>query len=1178
VILFRGSGADARRYLESDRSVADDYYLGDGVCLAELTVVDGAGEVVGAGSLTPVQYAAWVNWKDPLAGQSRGVPREAGPDRRNSPRFAEMVINVPKSLSIAAALHPEVSAALDRAQADAAGEARRFLGAHSVTRVGPRGGQEVVPVELLETVEVVHRTSRAGDPHRHVHFQIGTRVFAAGKWRALDTSALMNHQQGVIRALVTAVIAAHPDLADTLAAHGLTLDPVTGEVVELQPFNALMSKRGKQVEANLTALEAEWRAANPGESIGPVVAARLHQKAWALGRPAKRPTTLADEAGWLAELTAAGYVAPTPGDATSVARGGVGPVAPDDLSIQEVASRSLDRAAARASTWTVHDLRMHVTMLTTEHGVRAQPIDLRVFIDTATMLALDGTASVLPPGASVPEHVAHLTSVHVVAVETALRDALTDLATASTTAAYTGAATVASTLAGMAAQTGLDDEQLAAATAVASTRPLVVVEGAAGAGKTTMLGAAINAAATEGRAMRIVTPTRKAAQVAAAELGVPTDSVAALVYAHGFRWNPDGVWSRLTLDDVDPGTGKAYTGPLAAARLAPGERVVVDEAGMFDQDTAFALLTVIREAGATVALVGDRAQLPAVGRGGVLDMAAAIIAAAGGRTVDMTAVHRFADPDYANLTLAMREGDDPAAVFDRLAGMGLVVLHDTDDTSREHIAATVTDGAVVTVATNEQARELNEAIRAVRVEHGQVDNVRTVTGVDGLPIGAGDVIQTRRNDTVLGVTNRQTWTVQHIGDDGSVYVTDNDTGRRHHATVALPPSYVAEHTHLAYASTAYGVQGATVDTSHTVLSDVLSAASVYVAMTRGRRSNVLHIVARNITEAREQFVAAMGRDRADRGLAVATEAAVESVKGLVADGPVNLVAAERARLQGIVNRAEAEAGKWEHARDALARQRAQHRVEADELESVIARAQHLVEQTRNLIAEPLVKAAAVDASTLQEARLLAAQARGNAGSARGFRKHSAARTRADADATCRDAEDRVRRRWGTAPQPGTDVTVWAHQVADLAADAHPQVVAAHEGVEDATAELSALKERHRTQRATLGRQVLAGTTPSDVPRSTHRTSRRTSGAFAGPTPPNPRAEASAWRRWAEAARADLARIDALPLYEASALIRARMQEQATRNQSRHDGPRNAQPDWFAHRPDTGRTPGPGRTL
>jgi hypothetical protein len=50
------------------------------------------------------------------------------------------------------------------------------------------GAQEVVPIEQMQVVGITHRTSRAGDPHRHIHMQIGTRVWAAGKWRALDTA------------------------------------------------------------------------------------------------------------------------------------------------------------------------------------------------------------------------------------------------------------------------------------------------------------------------------------------------------------------------------------------------------------------------------------------------------------------------------------------------------------------------------------------------------------------------------------------------------------------------------------------------------------------------------------------------------------------------------------------------------------------------------------------------------------------------------------------------------------------------------------------------------------------------------------------------------------------------------------------------------------------------------
>ena len=52
-----------------------------------------------------------------------------------------------------------MSEALDAAQRDAVAEVRSWLGQHSVTRVGPRGKQEVVPVEQLEAVAVSHKTS-----------------------------------------------------------------------------------------------------------------------------------------------------------------------------------------------------------------------------------------------------------------------------------------------------------------------------------------------------------------------------------------------------------------------------------------------------------------------------------------------------------------------------------------------------------------------------------------------------------------------------------------------------------------------------------------------------------------------------------------------------------------------------------------------------------------------------------------------------------------------------------------------------------------------------------------------------------------------------------------------------------------------------------------------------------
>lgn len=1024
VIPFRGTGADALRYVESDRSRADDYYLGAETTVAQFAVLAADGEVTAELNLDPAAYAGWVDWVNPVTGEQMGRPRRAGSDRKSSPRFMEMVINAPKSLSIAAALHPEVSAALDVAQQDALSEIRRWLAQHSVTRVGPLGRQEVVPIESMQVLGITHRTSRAGDPHRHIHMQIGTRIFAAGKWRALDTGALFK-QQGAIRALGTAVIAANPQLADVLDRHGLTFDPVTGEVAELARFNAVMSKRGEQVRKNLERLEAEWGEAHPGESIGPVVASRLTAEAWAYERPAKKPTTLHEEAAWVMELREAGY---DPETLHRPARRAV--VGLDDLSVQEVASRALDRCAAASSAWTAHTVREHVTRIMTEYGVRATPSEIREFIEVASRLALEDCFTVLPSDAPRPEHVAHRTSVRVLQAETELRDliaarvpkdepALPDVQELAQTA-------------------GLDAGQTDAARAVASTDPLVIVEGAAGSGKTTMLATAIEVSEREGRSVRVVAPTKKAADVAHQTLGVAADSVAALVHAHGYRWNTDGVWTRLTPGDTDPETGHTYTGPHETVRLREGERIVVDEAGMLDQDSALALFTVAAEAGATIALVGDRAQLPAVGRGGVLDMAATIR----GRTIDMAEVHRFTDPAYADLTMRLRDRAEPGKVFDQLAALGLIHRHADADALHGHIAQHRNNGEAVTVAANDEAARLNARIRDQRIHAELVDDETTATGSDGLPIGRGDVIQTRKNDTGLGVANRQQWIVQHVETDGTIWAVEQGNDRKREHTVRLPATYVTAHTHLAYASTAYGVQGITAPQSHTVLSDAMSGAAVYVGMTRGKDENRLHLIAENTTEARQQFVDAVERDRADRGLADAIERAAEAVHGLVDDGPVKFVTAEIAALTKRAERAEQQAALWRKAADALTELHDQQRDERDYAQQASKTARRHVERVRAEVGAPLTEQASEALTEWQAADAMQQAARDRLSTVGRFGKRRATAEHDTAQRLAQNTERRLTIAWGAPPRWNENSASWVERVTRPRIDADPRVIEA----------------------------------------------------------------------------------------------------------------------------------------
>jgi ATP-dependent exoDNAse (exonuclease V) alpha subunit len=442
---------------------------------------------------------------------------------------------------------------------------------------------------------------------------------------------------------------------------------------------------------------------------------------------------------------------------------------------------------------------------------------------------------------------------------------------------------------------GLDAGQAAAGAVLAGDRRLVVVEGAAGAGKTTTLAAARDLIERQGRRLVVVTPTLKAAQVARAEMGTTTGSAASLAFAHGWRWDEHGEWTRLIPGEVDAVTGRIHTAPQEEARLRPDDLLIVDEAGMLDQDTARALLTVADEAGARLALLGDRHQLAAVGRGGVLDLAAAQVDAAACLTLE--SVHRFTrtdspgqsvpDREYAELTLAMRQGEDPRAVFDALLASGRIRLHPDPEALRDALAALVTNDVraadvAVVADTREQVNELNAAIRNRLVADGRVDDVRVVITRPGQRIGAGDRIATRRNDRDLEVANRDTWTVTAVGRRGGLLVTagtaTGDVSRGDVTPVGarvrvLPADYVTEHVELAYASTAHGVQGDTVPAAHVVIGDQTGAASAYVGMTRGRLSNTAHLVAADVAQARAQWIAVFGRDRADLGPGHAAELA-----------------------------------------------------------------------------------------------------------------------------------------------------------------------------------------------------------------------------------------------------------------------------------------------------------------
>jgi hypothetical protein len=273
----------------------------------------------------------------------------------------------------------------------------------------------------------------------------------------------------------------------------------------------------------------------------------------------------------------------------------------------------------------------------------------------------------------------------------------------------------------------------------------------------------------------------------------------------------------------------------------------------------------------------------------VLDLAARQVPPDAHRELDT--VHRFTrtvitldgtvttvpDEDYAQLSLAMRAGDDPGAVFDALLARDQIHIHATDtDRVRalaRHAVHAHEEGiaSVVVADTNDQVSALNDAIRAELVAAGRVDDTHTTIG-HASRVGAGDQVVTRRNDPGIEVANRDTWTVTSVHRDGSVTVT-GDRGER-----VLPADYVRQHVELGYASTVHGVQGETAATAHLAVGEHTSAASAYVGMTRGRNDNTAHPIAESVDDAREQWVAVFSRDRADLGPAHAAELAAREAE------------------------------------------------------------------------------------------------------------------------------------------------------------------------------------------------------------------------------------------------------------------------------------------------------------
>lgn len=765
----------------------------------------------------------------------------------------------------------EIREAIDAAHTEALESALAWIESHVLaTRASSKGSiaQEQVTSGLV-AARWRHYTARGdpGDPNLHDHIIVANRVQGPdGKWRTIDARPLLAHGVTIselYNSTVMRLVSERLGLAvrERITAPGrrpvLEIAGLPDELIDA------FSTRGKVVRAELERLVSDYYARHQ-RTPPPAVWYALAQQAAVTNRPelsAARPLRALQKIWFTAARAALGDVDARPDeavtqallDAVRQAAADTEP-APDetdpDTFEQQIATAALAEVAERRSVFAAQHLRAEVLRQLGYHLARGplpQDLALAEATERITARALsdptleDPVVDLRPPalvdlhpeqqrpdGSSVflrAEAPAYTTRRLIAAEDDLLAAADTLVIPAAEDADFARA---------QRRHPHLGAAQLALARSFACGDKLLLCGiGPAGSGKTSAMKLVADTLAASGHRLIALAPSSRAAQALADDLGAPATTLHA--WLHHRDQHAKGM-----ADERFP--------------LARGDVIVVDEMGMAGTLNLQRILTQARAAGAHVRLLGDPLQLSAVDAGGLprlLDRHP--------DTVRLDQLHRFTTPGEGAATLVLRDGDptdaftfhrrhqrirsgDPAAMLDAVyaawstdvaAGLSSVMMAPDAATVRELNARAQTDAAARGLLDITAHRQLRDSTRA----------------------HAGDTIVTRRNNRALPVLNGRdfvkngdAWKVLAVHPDGSLTVKNT----AHHATITLPADYTAAHVELGYAATVHRAQGMTCDTAHAYATASSSRESVYVQLTRGRRSNRLYLA---ITEPTEDPVA-----------------------------------------------------------------------------------------------------------------------------------------------------------------------------------------------------------------------------------------------------------------------------------------------------------------------------------
>jgi conjugative relaxase-like TrwC/TraI family protein len=667
-----------------------------------------------------------------------------------------------------------------------------------------------------------HATSRAGDPCPHDHVLVANLIAmgdAAGGWKAADTALWRDqlHAATLVGRLASARRAVEwgfgieADAGPSGSLRHWRMKGIPDDVLELH------ATRSREIDVHVES-RGGWNSFRARS-----VAARETRKAKRF-EPEGRLL-----ARWRRELHDAGWSPSVLRDRLDAHRISEPPGPLSEPELEEVVARVIDPDGELARQKVFTRARVIVAVAPQLFGRPTGDLDRVV----DRLLA---HPDVLPMAGVAQATELHYTLASVVAVEQAIAMMI---ATGTTCRSLLGLPQAAVTQAVELAQSRLarpfTKGQLEAIVGICvEGRPISLVLGVAGSGKTTALAVVADAYRACGYRVLGTATSGQAARILGREAGIGESRTVA-----SLRWRLDH--GQLSLDRCTV--------------------VILDEAGMTDDRDLLALLTQARAADARVMLVGDDRQLGPVGPGGALG---GIIKRVGGTTHVLDENIRQADPAEREALEQLRCGEVARAVDWYAANERIRPAPDRDEAIRATVDGWMADTfagqeSMMLAWRKDSVRALNEQARRRWVESGRLSGPELVAP-GGRRYAAGDLVVTLAPSADGRLVTSQRGQVIAVDPKAGIAILRADDGSVHQL---VADELGADRLSHAYALTVHRCQGLTTDTCHH-LADGGGRELAYVAASRARQHTTIQVVAENVGQAIEDLTRDWSADRRPR--------------------------------------------------------------------------------------------------------------------------------------------------------------------------------------------------------------------------------------------------------------------------------------------------------------------------